>query len=71
MNTMSQEQTSWNNVCGLPIKFHLLKIVLDYADGSSSQSEYADYYGRMTVEQKQIADDMVMEIAIATKKEMI
>jgi hypothetical protein len=49
----------------------MIYTILDYADGSSSQSEYADYYGRMTVEQKQFADDMVMEIAVATKKEMI
>jgi hypothetical protein len=71
MNTMSQEQTSWNNVCGLPVKFLLTRIVLNYANGSSTLEEYTEYYNRMTVEQKQIADDMVMEIAIATKKEMI
>ena len=71
MNTMSKEQTSWNNSCGLPVKFLLQKIVLNYAEGLSSQEEYAEFYNRMTVEQKQFADDMVMEIAIATKKEMI
>jgi hypothetical protein len=68
---MSQEQRSWNNTCGLPVKFLLQRIVLNYAEGRYSQEEYADYYNRMTPEQKQIANDMVMEIAIATKKEMI
>jgi hypothetical protein len=67
---MSEEQTSWNNCCGLPVKFLLMKIILDYANGSSSREEYTDYYNRMTTEQKQIADDMVMEIGIATSKEM-
>jgi len=71
MNTMSQEQTSWNNVCGLPVKFLLTRIVLNYANGSSTLEEYTEYYNRMTVEQKQFADDMIMEIAVATKKEMI
>ena len=67
---MSQEQISWNNICGLPVKFHLVKIILDYANGNSTQSEYADYYERMTLEQKQIADNMIMEIAISTVKDM-
>ncbi len=71
MNTMSQEQINWNYTCGLPVKFLLTKNFINYVEGRSSQEEYAEYYSRMTQDQKQIADDMVMEIAIATKKEMI
>jgi hypothetical protein len=38
------------------------KIVLGYAEGSYSLDEYTDYYNRMTPLQKEIADDLVMEI---------
>lgn len=71
MNTMSQEQISYNYYCGLPQSFNVQKIVMNYAAGSSSLAEYTELYDSFTADQKQIADDMVMAIAVATKKEMI
>lgn len=70
MNTMSKEQIRWNYSCGLPRKFEVQKKVLGYADLSVTADEYADYYMNWTKEEKQFADDLLMEIAVATSKEM-
>ena len=70
MNTMSKEQITWNYKCGLPRKFEVQKKVLGYADLSVTANEFAEYYASWTKEEKQFADDLLMEIAIATSKEM-
>lgn len=67
---MSQEQIRWNYSCGLPRKFEVQKKVLGYADLSVTPNEYAEFYATWTKEEKQFADDLLMEIAIATSKEM-
>jgi len=66
MNTMSKEQISWNYYCGLPQSVVVQKVVMNYADGSSSLDEYTEFYNSFTADQKQIADDMVMQIAVET-----
>ena len=67
MNTMSQEQINWNYSCGLPQSFIVQKIVMNYAAGSSSLAEYTEFYNSyFTADQKQIADDMIMQIAVET-----
>lgn len=66
MNTMSKEQISWNYYCGLPQSVVVQKVVMNYADGSSSLDEYTEYYNRMTADQKQIADKMIMQISVET-----
>lgn len=71
MNVLTSREQAWNDACGLPAKYLLTKIVLDYARGASSLAEYSEYYSRMDVAQKQFCDDMVAEISVATKKEMI
>ena len=71
MNTMSQEQIRWNYSCGLPRKFEVQKKVIGYADLSVTPNEYAEFYATWTKDEKQFADDLLMEIAIATSKEMI
>ena len=67
---MSKEQIRWNYSCGLPRKFEVQKKVLGYADLSVTADEYNEYYLTLTKEEKQFADDLLMEIAIATSKEM-
>lgn len=62
MNTFSQNQIYYTASCGLPTKFLMQKIVLGYAEGSYSLNEYTEYYNRMTPSQKEIADDLIMEI---------
>jgi hypothetical protein len=67
---MSKEQITWNYKCGLPRKFEIQKKVLGYADLSVTANEFSEYYTSWTKEEKQFADDLLMEIAIATSKEM-
>ena len=62
MNTFSNSQIYYTAKCGLPTEFYVQKIVLDYADGSMSISEYTEFYNNWNSEMKQLADDLVMSI---------
>jgi len=69
MNTFSNSQVYYTAKCGLPTKFYVQKIVIDYAEGSSSLSEYTEFYNNWNSEMQQIADDLVMEIFAAQSKD--
>ncbi len=69
MKTLTQEQRYYTASCGLPAKFLLQKIVLNYAEGYFSQAEYDDFYNRMTVTQKKTADDLIVKIHDAQSEE--
>lgn len=62
MNTLSVSQIDWNAYCGFPSKYRVIQVVMDYAEGRSPLSEYTEFYNSMTTEQKQQADDLIMDI---------
>ena len=64
MNTLSQNQIDWNAYCGFPSKYRVMQVVMNYAEGSSSLSEYTEFYISMTPDQKQMADDLLMDIYV-------
>ena len=66
MKTMSSEQRRYNYYCGLPQQFVVQKVVLNYAEGSSSLDEYTEYYNSFTPAQKLFADILIQEIAVET-----
>ena len=41
-----------------------MQVVMNYAEGSSSLSEYTEFYNSMTPDQKQMADNLMIDISI-------
>ena len=64
MNTLSQNQIDWNAYCGFPSRYRVMQVVMNYAEGSSSLSEYTEFYNSMTPDQKQMADNLMIDISI-------
>lgn len=65
MYALTEKQVYWTSHCGLPAKYLLTQIILDYAVGRLTLSEYEDFYNRMGDSQKKIADKLVEEISKA------
>ena len=70
MDEFTPEQISWTRSTGLPTDHTITKIVYNYAEGSSSVEEYAEFYSTWTSYQKDMADKLVVSIAKSVDQEI-
>lgn len=71
MQTLISEDRSWIKFTGLPGDYRIMRIVLNYCEGLSSHDEYREFYKSFSRHEKKTADDLVMYIEAALRKDRI
>lgn len=61
MIRLTDNQRSYNRICGMGDKFEAIRCALYYIAGDMSQAEYLEWYESASVERKQIMDSLVDE----------